>query len=119
MNLTANNSVDFIDYADFSELRAKNGSFTIFVTNNSTDSEGKNPLSRINYEYTANNIANDTNIMILGKNVRIIHYKQYSDQTFNGEMTWAYFKVNDLDVAIGWAGDTVDTYVIESFFNLN
>ena len=79
----------------------------------------ENPLNRINYEYAAGNIANDTNILILENNVRIIHYKQYSDQSFSGEMTWAYFKVNGLDVAIAWQGDTVDSYVIESFFKLN
>ncbi|MEA4956728.1 hypothetical protein SDC9_21447 [bioreactor metagenome] len=116
LNLTANKSVDFVDYNSFSQLVAKNGSFSIVVTN---DSNIENPLNRINSEYAANNVNNDTNIMLMGNNLRIINYNDYSTQNFTGEMTWAYFTVNGKDVAIGWQGDNLDMYVIESFFKLN
>lgn len=116
LNLTANKSVDFVDYDNFSQLFARNSSFSIVVTN---DSNVENPLNRINYEYANDNVVNDTNIMLLGKNLRIVQYDNYSTQNFTGQMIWSYFTINDKDVAIGWKGDNLDIYVIESFIKLN
>lgn len=116
LNLTANKSVDFVDYDSFSQLFTRNGSFFIVVTN---DSNVENPLNRINYEYANANVVNDTNIMLLDEHLRIVQYDNYSTQNFTGQMTWAYFTINDKDVAIGWKGDNLDIYVIESFIKLN
>ena len=116
LNLTANKSVDFVDYDSFSQLSARNSSFSIVVTN---DSNVENPLNRINYEYANDNIVNDTTIMLLDKHLRIVQFDNYSTQNFTGQMTWAYFTINDKDVAMGWRGDNLDIYVIESFIKLN
>jgi hypothetical protein len=107
--LTKGKTVDFVDYSDFAQLIDRSGTFSIEITT------GKDVLKPVDnfedYPYK--------NLTILNHNVKVIHLKNYVSQNFDGERTFAFFKVDEKYVAISWSGYKVDEYVIESFFRLN
>ncbi|MCL2157121.1 MAG: hypothetical protein FWH54_03765 [Methanobrevibacter sp.] len=109
--LTKGKSVDFVDYSDFAQFFTRDGKFRIEV------SKSLEPRGLMNY-----NDKTDTskNITVKGNKVSIITIKKFSSQSVTDkEFTFAFFKVKDKYVELGWAGNTVDMYVIESFFELN
>ena len=111
--LTEGKSVDFVDYTDFAQFYTRDGKFRIEITKYSEP---------INISYLEDNDDVDTvrNITVSGNNVTVVHFKEYSDQTLDREeYTFVYFKLKNKSVELGWAGNTIDMYVIESFFKLN
>ncbi|MBZ9571616.1 hypothetical protein KQY27_08660 [Methanobrevibacter sp. TMH8] len=113
-----NNSVN-LDYNNFTRFFANNGSFNVIIINNSNIEEA---LALVNSELSLDNL-NSTEIVISGSNlsdnITILHYNQYFDGNNIGEMTLAYFEINNKVVIIANAGNDVDMNVIESFFKLN
>lgn len=130
--LTKEKSVDFVDYSDFAQFYTRDGNFRIEVykslepkdlnyynENNDNNSTNDNKIEN-NDNNSNDKIDTSKNITVNGNKVNIIHIKNYSDQTVtNEEFTFVYFKVKNKDVKLGWAGNTIDMYVIESFFKLN
>ncbi|MDR2966794.1 MAG: hypothetical protein LBU74_02460 [Methanobacteriaceae archaeon] len=109
--LTNGKSVDFVDYTDFAQFYTRDNKFRIEI------SKFLQPKDPGNYD---NQIAKSKNITVNGNKVRVINIKKYSDQSVdNKEFTFVYFKVKNKGVELGWAGNTIDMYVIESFFKLN
>jgi len=109
--LTKEKSVDFVDYRDFAQFFTRDGKFRIEVSKSLKE---KNPIDYNNDTDTSKNIT------VNGNNVSVTNIKKYSDQNvIDEEYTFVFFKVKDKYVELGWAGDTVDMYVIESFFKLN
>ncbi|KZX17787.1 hypothetical protein MBCUT_00820 [Methanobrevibacter cuticularis] len=113
-----NSSVSFVDYNDFIQLWAENGSFNLEVAPVNTSLELNNVTDNIS-NYNFDNVISDKTINVSGKEVRIVHYREYQEQNWIGEKIWAYFTVKEKNVAIGWEGNKADMYVIESFLQLN
>jgi hypothetical protein len=106
--LTEGKSVDFVDYNDFAQFFTRDGKFRIEVSKSLEDPN--------NYEKTDSS----KNITVKGNNVSVVNIKKFSDQSvFEKEFTFVFFKVKDKYVKLGWAGNTIDMNVIESFFILN
>ena len=111
LELTEGKSVDFVDYNNFAQLFARDGKFRIEVSK-SLESKGL-----MNYNEKTDSVKN---ITVNGNNVSVVNIKKFSDQSINEEeYTFAFFKVKDKYVEVGWAGKNIDMYIIESFFKLN
>lgn len=133
---TENNElIEFVGI-NIAQLSAENGSFFILVSNISNNSDISSTLKNYDNLNVENNdeltdeiienttdngsrINSDIKMSFLGNDIRVVHYNKFTMENSTSEMIWAYFKVNNTDVSIGWAGNTIDMNIIESFFKLN